>query len=257
MISLIQGLSLGQVFLLLALVMIAVPVVKIILRHQRVAFFFKSDSAVINYVHILTGLYGMLLGLVAVDLWQKQDEAERNANKEANQIRVVLDLANSIPGDHATLEDALGDYVQSVVKKEWPMMIRGQQRELFAASPELDNVRNAMMELEPQNSMQEAAMREILNHYEEVVEARQHRLLDSARTLPDVIEVTLICGAFFTFLCTFFIQSDLMHSQLVLSSISSGYLFLLLYLILVLENPFLGAWRVETIPYDRVLEMLH
>jgi hypothetical protein len=257
MVAFLRNLSLTGALIGLVCTIILTALAQRIVRHERLLFWFRSDDAVVNYVQMLTVFYGLLLGMVAVDLWAKQDEAENNATNEANEIRIVSDLARGIPGDRSVLITSLGDYAQGVIKKEWPMMLSHKQQEMFVASPELDNVRNAIMSLEPNSPAEQAAFREILNRYEDMVEARQRRLLDSERELPDLLRVTLIIGAIFTVVCTFFIESKHVHTQSLLAGVSGGYLFLLVYVILILEHPFEGSWRVGYTPYERVLEILH
>ncbi len=160
-------------------------------RHRRI----PTDESMINYVQMITIFFGLLIGLVVVSLWQRQDDAARNTVTEANQVRIIADLSRSVNGNKVTLEDALGDYVQSVIKKEWPMMLTGEQRELYLASPELDSVRVAVMQFEPKNPTEEAATREMLNHYELMLGARQQRLLDSQLDLPSVLRLSLLTGA--------------------------------------------------------------
>ena len=76
-------------------------------------------------------------------------------------------------GDSVVLLRALGDYTEGVVKKEWPMMLADQQREMFVASPELDNVRAAIMDLDPQGKADEAAFQQdTVRRYGQVVEVR-------------------------------------------------------------------------------------
>jgi hypothetical protein len=257
MISFLQNLSMTGVLAALAIVMLITPLVHRAVRFKKLRLWVEADEIVVNYVQMMTVFYGLLLGLAAVDLWQKQDEAEKNTVGEANQIRIVLDdLLTSAPGDKEVLRNALADYVQAVLKKEWPMMLDGKQQEMFVASPELDNVRSAIMELEPKTMAEQVTFQEILGHYNEITVARQRRLLDSQRSLPIVLRATLIIGAFFTWFSTFFIPFSHPRSHYLLSSITAGYLFLLLYLILVLEHPFVGAWRVDARPYEHVLEIL-
>src|SRR5687768_5220467 len=136
MIEFLQSLSLTSVILMLLGVMICIGLLQWIVRLKRFSFWFRSDEAVGSYVQMLTLFYGLLLGLVAVDVWQAQDAAEKNTTNEANQIRILADLASSLPGNTSVLIASLGDYTQGVVKKEWPMMLSEQQREMFVASPE-------------------------------------------------------------------------------------------------------------------------
>lgn len=257
MIEFLQKLTLSGMLITLVFVMIATGLVQWLVRRERVISWFRSDEAVVNYVQMLTLFYGLLLGLVAVDLWQKKDEAVKNTTNEANQIRILADLARSLPGDNTVLIGSLGDYTQGVIKKEWPMMLANQQREMFVASPELDNVRSAIMDMEPKTTAEQAAFQETLSRYGQIAEGRQRRLLDSERELPDVLRTTLIIGTFFTLFSTFFIESKHLHTQALLAAVSGGYLFLLIYVIVALEHPFIGQWSVGFTPYERVLEILH
>ena len=257
MIEFLRKLSPSGMLIALSCVMIAAGIVQWLLRRERINFWFRSDEAVANYVQMLTVFYGLLLGLAAIDLWQKKDDAVKNTANEANQIRILADMARSLPGDKTVLITSLADYTQGVIKKEWPMMLAKQQREMFVASPELDNVRSAIMDMEPNTPAEQAAFEETVSRYGEIVEARQRRLLDSERELPGVLRTTLIIGTFFTLLSVFFIASKHLHTQMLLAAVSGGYLFLLLYVILVLEHPFIGDWSVRVTPYERVLEILH
>lgn len=253
MIDFIQQLSISGALLALAFIMVLTSAFHWSIRDENVA----TDESMVNYAQMITIFYGLLMGLVAVNLWQRMDDAEKNTVAEANQVRIVADLARSVTGDKTTLVDALGDYVQGVIKKEWPMMLDGRQREMFVASPELDSVRVAIMDFEPATTSEQAAIQEMLNHYEQMLAARQRRLLDSEFAMPAVLRITLIVGAVFIWASTLFIQSKHRMAQFVLSSMTVGYLFLLIYMILVLEQPFMGAWRVDFRPYERVLETLH
>lgn len=227
---------------------------------RRVVFrgrWLSTDESVESYVQILTALYGLLLGFVVVGLWQKQDEAERNTIAEANHIRIIFRALQSLPGDKQAMVDCLGDYTQNVIKKEWPMMLTGQQRELFIASPELDLLWDKIMALKHIAARDQAVYQEVISRYGQIVEARQRRLLDSERNLPVVLRIALIIGALSTWICIWFIRSEKLGAQMIMTALTSVYLFLLIYLVLVLEHPFLGAWRVESTPYQRVLDLLH
>ena len=256
MFDILRNLSIFNALVVLAGIMAVTAAVQYLLRRPRFGDWFRSDGAIYNYIQILTVFYGLLLGLVVVQLWQQKDYAEKNTVTEANEIRITAELATLLPGNKSVLMNSLGDYVQGVVKKEWPMMMDGQQREMFNASPELDNVRASISDLEPKSQMDIATFQEILGRYSKIVEARQQRLLDSETHLPNTLLVALMLGAVFVWGCTFFISSEHIHSQSILCAICGGYMFLLVYLIVVLENPFIGSWRVDTTPYERVLDVL-
>ena len=257
MIAFLSGLSVMGVLSALLAVMVIGPAVEWIIRRKLFPSWFRSDESVSNYISLLSLLYGLLLGLAAIALWQKQDLAEMNTVDEASQIRIVLALSGYLPGDTQTLSDALGDYTQCVIRKEWPVMLSGKTERLFLANPELDLVRDTLMDLQPKTPAEQAAFQQAVVSYTQIVSDRHKRLLDSERSVPVILWLTLAVGAIFIWISTWFIHSEHVRSQRILSSLATGYLFVLFYLIVVVEHPFIGAWRVEATPYVRVLEMFH
>lgn len=258
MIGYLENLSTPGVMIALIGVMMCGPFLELILRRRMLQRWFKSSDSIVNYVQMLTVFYGLLLGLVAIDLWQKQDAAELNVIAESNQVRILDGLAQYFPtGPAGVVNVALGDYTQGVIKKEWPRMLTGDTGVMVEASPGLDLVRDTIMDLPIATMKQQALMEQMLSSYNSVVQDRQQRLLDSERRLPAVLWIVLLLGALFIWVATWFIPSEYLRSQLLLSSITSGYLFLLVYLVVVLEHPFIGAWRVDASAFQHVLQTFH
>jgi len=258
MIGFLENLSSGGLIITLMCVMVCGPFLELILRRRMLQRWFKSSDSIVSYVQMLTVFYGLLLGLVAIDLWQKQDAAELNAIAESDQVRILDGLAQYFPsGDAGVVSVALGDYTQAVIKKEWPNMLTGNAGVMFEASPGLDLVRDTIMDLPVTTMKQQALMEQMLTSYNSIVQDRQQRLLDSERRLPAVLWIVLLLGAVFIWVATWFIPSQYLRSQLLLSSITSGYLYLLVYLVVVLEHPFIGAWRVDATTFQHVLQTFH
>lgn len=258
MVTFLENLSTTGVVVVLLVVMVGGPFLELILRRRMLQRWFQSSDSIVNYVQILTVFYGLLLGLVAIDLWQKQDAAELNAIAESNQVRILNGLAQYFPSrDSGVVGVALGDYAQGVIKKDWPQMMTGKVGVMFVASPALDLVRDTILDLPVTTMKQQALMEQMLTSYNRIVQDRQQRLLDSERQLPAVLWIVLLLGAVFIWVATWFIPAQYLRSQLLLSSITSGYLYLLVYLIVVLEHPFIGAWRVDPSSFQHVLQTFH
>jgi hypothetical protein len=105
MIQFIQNLSALGAATTLAALMLITALIQWGFRHRRI----PTDESMVNYVQMITIFFGLLIGLVVVSLWQRQDDAARNTVAEANQVRIIADLSRSVTGDKVTLEDALGD----------------------------------------------------------------------------------------------------------------------------------------------------
>lgn len=257
MLPFLANLSPAGVLILLLSIMVCGPVLELMLRRRLLQRWFPSSDSISNYVQILTVFYGLLLGLVVVDLWQTHDAAELNVTAESNQVRILNGLAQYFPSGAGVIGVALGDYTQGVVKKEWPRMLSGDTEILFGSSPELDLVRATILDVPVATPGEQTILAQMLTYYNSIVASRQQRLLDSERRLPAVLWTVLLLGAVFIWLATWFIPAPYLRSQLLLSSITSGYLFLLVYLVVVLEHPFIGAWRVDPSAYQHVLQTFH
>lgn len=217
----------------------------------------RLESSSETHIQILTALYGLLLGFVTVDLWQKQDDAEKNTVDEANQIRILSRTATSIGRDRKPMIDALTDYTQAILYKDWPMMLKGQQEEMFVASPELDVIWEQIALADPTTHAEQGTYQEVVAHFEQMFEARQRRLEDSERGLPDLLRFALVTGGGIIVICLLVLKTEYSTSHTLLAAITSSYLVLLIYLLFVLEHPFTGMWRVTPEPYVKVLESLH
>jgi hypothetical protein len=73
MIDFISQLSISGALLVLAFIMVLTSVFHWSIRDENVA----TDESMVNYAQMITIFYGLLMGLVAVNLWQRMDDAEK------------------------------------------------------------------------------------------------------------------------------------------------------------------------------------
>ena len=66
-----------------------------------------------------------MTGFVASDTWERERQAERAVQSEADNVLAVYDLSIATASDMSAIRDALHRYVDAVVTDEWPRMAQG------------------------------------------------------------------------------------------------------------------------------------
>ena len=79
-------------------------------------------------------LFALLVGFVAVEVWNNFDKAKAAVTTEASALRAVVLLAGAFPDEQRTRIYALVNrHIDESVNKEWPEM--AQQRATLAILP--------------------------------------------------------------------------------------------------------------------------
>src|SRR6187401_2900748 len=72
-------------------------------------------------------LFALLVGFIAVEVWNNFDKAKAAVATEASALRAVILLAGIFPEEQKTHIYALIDrHIEEAVNKEWPAMARQQ-----------------------------------------------------------------------------------------------------------------------------------
>jgi len=72
-------------------------------------------------------LFALLVGFIAVEVWNNYDKAKLAVVSEASALRAVVLLAETFPDEQKTRIHALIDrHIEDAINKEWPAM--AQQR---------------------------------------------------------------------------------------------------------------------------------
>ena len=84
-------------------------------------------------------LFALLVGFIAVEVWNNFDKAKVAVASEASALRAVVLLAGNFPEEQKTRIYALIDrHIEEAINKEWPAMARQQSDPLDLASKRSD-----------------------------------------------------------------------------------------------------------------------
>ena len=121
------NLPLVPLFLLLAIGFMAVALAIYWLTAGRPAAFVGRFIGVVPpFIAVLATLLALLTGFVASDTWERDRQAVRIVQAEADDLLAVHDLSLAAAPDMSAIRRALHAYARAVVADEWPKMNRGE-----------------------------------------------------------------------------------------------------------------------------------
>jgi uncharacterized membrane protein YraQ (UPF0718 family) len=82
---------------------------------------FKAISA--GMLPPLGIIFGLFVAFTAAQVWQDNERANTEVNREASALRAVVVLAASLPNEtEARLRALVRGYIEDTASQEWPMM---------------------------------------------------------------------------------------------------------------------------------------
>ena len=124
-------------------------------------------------------IFGLLVGFVAVQVWNDFDKAKIAVATEASALRAILLLDESFPEEQRTqLRTLINRHVDEAVNQEWPAMAH-HSLTLASLPTHLVEALQLMLSLKPQDESQRIAQREMVAALHGAADARRQRLIIS------------------------------------------------------------------------------
>jgi Protein of unknown function (DUF4239) len=214
-------------------------------------------NEVTGYVFTAVGvIYGVLLAFVAIMVWEQYNTALSNSVVEASEALILdrdLDLYPS-QDQVAQAKQALVAYVNSVIHEEFPALAKGE------LSPRTDlaikHLWKTAKSFHPQDAYQQAIFQDILRDIDKLARMRIARLAAAQTNLPDIVWAVLIIGAAITLIFSSFFGAEKFWAHVVLVILLAILMASSLYLILEMDDPFMGGLSLEPAAYQEVLQAI-
>jgi hypothetical protein len=244
---------------LLGLVVVGLPVLLVaaglLLIRSRVPHpRLQPHHDVAGYIYAgLAVLYAVLLAFVVIAVWEEFDDTQERVFKEVDAMSDLFREAQvfAAPG-HAAILGALRGYATAVVEEEWPAMARGLEspraRQSYATL--WQNIRS----IEPRTPAEVNWHAIMLQSLTALNDYRRDRLADSRTVLSPVLWVVLLTGAAINVCYTYLFGVKSLAVHLMITAALTAMTTLLLLVILILDHPFAGAYRVEAAPFVQLLQ---
>jgi len=213
------------------------------------------NDAISGTVQSIGVFYGITVGLIAVGVWGTYSNASDLVSKEAAAIGALYRDTSGYPSPHReVLQTKLRDYTVFTIEKAWPAQRQG--RLLDGGTEILDQFQSQLYAFNPSGSGQTALHGETLSAFNKMIEYRRLRIDAVGSGLSSVMWAVIWIGAAFSIGVAYLyrIEDPKLHAILIL--LMSGFLGIVLFMIVINDKPFFGSISVSPDPYKLILERL-
>jgi hypothetical protein len=237
-------------FLFTGLAMTGPFLVRLRIRLQHL----RGNNEVAGFKFAVIGvLYAVLLAFVVIIAWERFHDAENALAREGGASATVNRLAGGLDeSSAAALRANLSAYLNSVLRDDWPAMVRG--RSSAVTTRVLSDLYDRVIRYRPADLHDSNLQAELLSELDQVTRARRERLVMSEGTVPAVIWFVLFLGAALTISFTFFFGTENLIAQSLMTGILAAIILSAVLVVIALDRPYTGAIVVSKEPIRTVLE---
>ena len=212
---------------------------------------FKAISQ--SMLPVLGIIFGLFVVFTAAQVWSDNDHATATVSREASALRSVTVFAAAFPGESETkLRGLVRDYVQEAATVEWPLMAH-EAASLKVPPRQLTEALQFVLSLPTNSPGQQTAQRQIINAFEDALDARRQRIIVS------LAEVSLVkwCCLYLQAACLLF-AIGLVHCDDRLASLVAMGLFATgaaaaVLMIAAYDRPFIGQLSITPEPLLQIM----
>lgn len=258
MLDLFRGLSTMQLALVYCVGFAAVAIVGIfVCRPYSLRWIHGRRNAndMIGFsLQSFAALYGILLGLLAVEAYQDFSSVKDAVSKKALTIATLRHDLDGLPAAlSAQLHEDLQDYATEALETHWPKDLNAPTP--TGPSPILRRMLRKLLAFQPSTKSEELVYGEAFRQINTLIEQRRQLLSSEGNGIPAPMWAVVYLGAFLYMLlmCLFDMEK---HVHVLLGSTTAFFLGAVVFLIAALDNPFRGGVTVDPAPIVEMRDAL-
>lgn len=213
----------------------------------------RHNNEVAGPLSSMVGIvFAVILAFVAIAVWEQFNAADALVQREASAAGDVFRQAEGYPEPlRTTVRTAMRDYVDAVIKDEWPRQQRGEP----TAKPWLifEKVHNAVLHFEPATKGQEAVHAEQLRDFNILMDQRRARIHAAHQGIDPRVWVVMVFGTTIMVAFTWFFGTESFRAHLTMTALFGIAIGLVFYVVAELDYPFRGGTGVTSESYEEVL----
>ena len=213
------------------------------------------NDAVSGTVQAIGVFYGITVGLIAVAVWNTNSSAAGLVSKEASSIGSMYRDVSGYPSPiREDLQATLREYTVFLIDESWPAQKKGEI--LPRGTLIMDDLQRKLYSFEPASQGQMALHSETLRAYNNLIEYRRLRIDSVKSGLSNTMWAVIWLGAAISIGVAYLyrIEDVRLHGALVI--LMSGFLALVLFMIMINDKPFYGHNSISPGPYQLILQHL-
>lgn len=212
-----------------------------------------ADKDAIVLTHAFAGmLYAVALGLMVINVQSSYSEVKMVVMQEANLTENLFIDASGLEGASGTDIQALArNYAEDVIG-EWESIGRRNDSSL-PSHESVENLTLRILNYQPLSARDQIIYAEVLSGLNDMLDQRRERLHLGRDSMGAVAWLIVILGAVITIGMTWFYPTESDRTRYLLVG-TMGLMFgLMIFLIVVMDHPLLGGFRVESASFEEAL----
>jgi len=190
-------------------------------------------------------LFALLVGFIAVEVWNNFDKAKVAVAAEASALRAVVLLAGTFPEEQKTRIYALIDrHIEVAVNEGWPAMAR-HRLTLSTLPTALIEALHDTLTLKPADDSQRIAQTEMVKAIHAAMDARRQRIVVSQSAVGTVKWAGILLQGLCTLVAIAMVHSDNRLACAIAMTLFATGIALSLLLIAAYSRPFTGEISVR------------
>ena len=190
-------------------------------------------------------LFALLIGFIAVEVWNNYDKAKGAVATEASALRAVVLLAGTFPEEQKTRIYALIDrHIEVAVNEGWPAMA-GRRLTLSTLPTSLIAALQETLTLKPADDSQRIAQTEMVKAIHAAADARRQRIVISESSVGRVKWTGILLQGICTLIAIAMVHSDNRLACAIAMTLFATGMALSLLLIGAYSRPFVGEISVR------------
>jgi hypothetical protein len=191
-------------------------------------------------------LFALLVGFIAVEVWNNFDKAKIAVATEASALRAVVLLSGNFPEEQKKRIYALVDrHIEESINKEWPAMAHRQATLSTLRANAMIEALQDVLSLKPADDSQRTAQPEIMKALETAMDARRQRIVVSQSSVGTVKWAGIVLQALCTLIAIAMVHSDNRLASAIAMALFATGVALSLLLIAAYSRPFTGEISVK------------
>lgn len=189
-------------------------------------------------------IFGLLVGFVAVQVWNDFDRAKVAVTTEASALRGIVLLAESVPEDERQkLRQVVNRHIDEAMTHEWGSMAK-RQMTLAPLPTHLIEGLKVTLAVNPADESQKTAQREIINELRWALDARRQRIVVSQSSVSVVKWAAILLQGFCALIAIAMVHSDNRLACAIALTIFATGVAVSVLLIAAYSRPFTGEISV-------------
>ncbi|MEG6509208.1 DUF4239 domain-containing protein [Methyloligella sp. 2.7D] len=198
-------------------------------------------------------LYAVLLGFVAIAVWEDYKDTASAVRDEAAAVRDLLQLSYAMPKAQAEqIRAPLVAYAEHVRKREWPAMAEGRLHETPA--DHLARLEQSILNLKAEDFRELALYQEAVRLLAVVHDNRSERVENSEGSVAPILWLALFGGAMIVLGYPAIFGTPSQTAQIAMAAAMAAMVGFVMLPTLLLNYPFTGPVRISDRPFAEAVK---